>query len=170
MKSGLKMKFTRALRHFGGKTYDRQVALDGLGLDRLVLRYRRLGPIGSMLRPRTYAGGVDDAHIARRFGAAFDFEALSWERQAEQHWRTIRTISASDFESGSANELFVIQIAQFSAETGRAIIEVGEVVQLPSANGFSVQYSWREWDIARNVELSVLQKCGHPAEPYRRGA
>lgn len=57
------------------------------------------------------------------------------------------------------------ELHQFDPNSGFAIIKVGEYKPTGSPGAFRVEYSWREWNIAKNRQVRLLRLCG-PFEPF----
>jgi hypothetical protein len=60
----------------------------------------------------------------------------------------------------------VDDVVELDAATGMAIIKVAQAMQPRHASAISYAYSWRSWDLKKNREVAVLQRCANPAQRY----
>jgi hypothetical protein len=103
-------------------------------------------------------------------GNAYDFHSLLWQRLSSGGWVDVHSISQEEFSADCPNRRWVSEIHSFDPTTGRAIMSVGEGDAPEGSESINYAYSWREWDLNKNAEISFFRECEDPWEPYENDA
>ncbi len=141
-----------SIRNRFGQKYIEQLAMNGPHSEQLQLIYVVRAGITMPLRA-TYGGY---------------FHSLVWLAQHKHRWVRRAVIAQKNFQSNNPTDRWVSEIHSFDSESGTAVILVAELDQPKGARTFThCNYSWRKWDLIRNTEIEVLQRCRHPKEKYR---
>jgi hypothetical protein len=157
-----------AITQWRGEIVERDRVIASSLVDRLTLRYVKDGPLGKFSR-REYVEQTDNDGNSVRVRVSCqgaDFHSLAWERFVNLQWRPHRSITAAKFQSTSDYTRWVADIVELDAATGVAIVKVAEAMQPRHAKIISYGYSWRSWDLTKNQEVAVLQRCANPAQRY----
>lgn len=96
---------------------------------------------------------------------AYDFHSLVWEVRDGDNWTQRTVIPQADFARGGPRR-WVAELFRFDSTTGTAIVRIGEEQPVEAGGCMHVEYSWREWDLNHNREISVIRHCAEPFEPY----
>ncbi len=105
-----------------------------------------------------YIGDPNDEH------QGMDFFSISLEKLVDETWKLLRWISEPSFRDNAGNQMWVVEVHEFSVITGIARIKVGELHPTPSG-GASAEYSWRDWDLFDNVQMQMIKICSS-FEPF----
>ncbi len=93
---------------------------------------------------------------------AYEFHSLVWRSSDNEDKKVI---TRSNFNLSSVRRRWVSDIYDLDAANGYAIIKVAEE-EMPKDGKVKVQYSWREWDLHHNREISILHICDLPTDPF----
>jgi hypothetical protein len=147
-----------------GKLYAEDVAGTNRPTD-----LQRLGiPLG--LVPMAEVLSSSRAHRFRLLyiasGLGLDFHSLQYEVNHDGEWQPAETLTQKQFQSEHKFRRWVSKLHSVQDDSGIALIQVGESsCQIGQLAPSVVSYSWRAWDLHRNVELRRLKECKYPAEP-----
>jgi hypothetical protein len=123
----------------------------------LVLREEILGPSGND-RLCLFDIAVDDC--------GFYFHSLHWQSQVAGKWDTKLCLTQKQFQGKHLFRRWVSKLHSFRPDNGVAVMQVAEGNRPqtpPSSTTFL--YSWRAWDLVKNVEVERLKDCDDPFEP-----
>ena len=105
--------------------------------------------------------------ISASGGAGWNFHQLVWQQKHGFEWQAYQTISAAQFQQGSAFRRWVSELQSFDPASSAAIVRVGEVDSF-DPHYYRAVYTWRLLHLP-TLALEVLQRCSDPFEPYARG-
>jgi hypothetical protein len=88
----------------------------------------------------------------------YDFHALVWEVRYGETWTEQFAISKADFEGGTEGR-WPKEVHSFDPTTGHAILKVAENKPTGRPGAYRVEYSWREWDVAKNEQVRLIRVC-----------
>ena len=101
---------------------------------------------------------------------AYDFDSLLWRTNAGGDiWGNCVVLKKEDFQGNHPRRRWVSGIHSIDSTTGNAIIQVAEESPPAAIGGgfaYTVDYSWREWNLRTNGEVRFLRKCGSPYEKF----
>jgi hypothetical protein len=109
-------------------------------------------------RLRLYSIAMDDC--------GFWAHSMQWQRLLAGEWRTKLSLTQKQFQGEHLHRRWVSQLHSFEPDTGIAVVLVAEgnrPMMPPSSTTFL--YSWRAWDLVKNVEVERLKNCDGPFEP-----
>jgi hypothetical protein len=108
-----------------------------------------------------YIGNIDQDKEC-----GYNFHSLVWSVSDNEIWQKYLTISEKEFDSDPKLLKWISEIHSFDSETGSAILKIAEGDAPRDSESINYIYSWREWDLVNNIEISYLQKCEDPFEKY----
>jgi hypothetical protein len=103
-------------------------------------------------------------YIAEGFGQ--DFHSLQWDCRATDAWREKLSLTRKQFQGLHPYRRWVTKLHSFAPATGIAIVQVAEgdrPIDPPASCSFL--YSWRAWDLLKNIEVKKLKDCKDPFDP-----
>ena len=115
---------------------ERCIVYDANGSDRLLLQLVRVPP------------SKEDC---------WNFHQLVWETRFGKVWKTVASVSAQDIQGEFPRRRWAADIANFIAETGRAILLVGEYGEPDSTGAIRAKYSRWECDVADGCLLGPIE-------------
>jgi hypothetical protein len=99
-------------------------------------------------------------------GVGFDFHSLQWDVANTDAWGPKITITRSKFQGAHRFRRWISKLHSFSAKDGTAVINVAEGDRpIDHVGSCNYLYSWRVWDLQKNVEVEKLKDCSDPFEP-----
>jgi len=99
-------------------------------------------------------------------GEGFDFHSLRYEAVDDGGWRPEVNLTQKQFQGQHKFRRWISALHGVQDDSGIALINVGEgsrPIETATSNSFS--YSWRAWDLHKNVEVRRLKDCAYPSEP-----
>jgi len=99
-------------------------------------------------------------------GSGYDFHSIRYEAKNGGDWAPEVTLTQKQFQGEHEFGRWVTDLHTVQDDSGVALIKVGEHSRrIGEFTSSSVSYSWRTWDLRRNVELRRLKECRYPNEP-----
>ncbi|MEW7997368.1 MAG: hypothetical protein AB2786_06075 [Candidatus Thiodiazotropha endolucinida] len=91
------------------------------------------------------------------------FHSLVWIAQHKYRWVKRAVITKKQFQGNNSTERWVHEIHSFDSKSGTAVLKVAENDKpLGAKTIIYCNYSLRNWDLNKNVELEVLQSFKNP--------
>ncbi len=122
------------------------------------------------LLPQEEVVSSSAAHRLRLFtiasGEGFNFHSLQFEAVSDDGWRPEVCLTQKQFQGQHKFWRWISGLHRVQDDSGVALICVGEgsrPIENAMSNSFS--YSWRAWDLHRNLEVRRLKDCAYPNEP-----
>ena len=98
-------------------------------------------------------------------GPGFDFHSIRFEADHDGEWQPEVSLTQKQFQGEHKFRRWVSKLHTVQDDSGIALVQVGEDSSPIGALSSWVSYSWRAWDLRKNVEVRRLKDCKRPAEP-----
>jgi len=137
---------------------------------RWISLYRRFSLASELFTAAELISTEGDARLrlvyVREDGGA-NFHSLAFDVLEADEWKARRFISRQDFQGEHHNRRWISDLHSFSPRSGVAVMQVAEGDQPTSALcATAFFYSWRSWDVFRNLEIARLKQCQSPFDPF----
>ena len=97
----------------------------------------------------------------------FNFHEILMQREEGDSWNNMIRITEKEIQKNNPTRRYISDIYSFDPNKKVAIVMIGEGDRPEGSGSINIVYSWREWDINKNVELSYFRKCKSPHEPFQ---
>jgi hypothetical protein len=102
-----------------------------------------------------------------RGGGGSHFHSIRYEAENGGDWTTEVSLTQKQFQGKHEFHRWVQRLHPVQDDSGVALIQVGEDSRRIGDLGPTwASYSWRAWDLRRNVELRRLKDCRNPFEAF----
>src|ERR1700722_16944610 len=92
-------------------------------------------------------------------GSGADFHSIRFEADHCGAWKSVVSLTQKQFQREHGFDRWVSKLHTVQDDSGVALVQVGEHSRPIGALSSSVSYSWRAWDLRKNVELRRLKEC-----------
>jgi len=98
-------------------------------------------------------------------GDGFDFHSIALEAQHEGLWKKEIVLNQRQFQGAHSYQRWIMELHSIQDFGDTATIKVGEASTEIGSSSARIEYSWRTWDLRRNVEVARLKDCENPFDP-----
>lgn len=115
-------------------------------------------------------GSISGQHRLRLVYVAddrgFDFHSLRFEEMVDGAWSLELLLTREQFQGEHEFRRWVSELHDVQDDSGTVVMKVGEESPKgPAPLSCRVLYSWRAWDLRKNVEIRRIKDCNRPFDP-----